>query len=415
MFRPLAFVSTFLLSFGLLCAAENAGGAPVLLISMDGFRWDYCEKFPAETPTLRHLRETGASARGLIPVFPSNTFPNHYSIATGLLPAHHGIVNNQFFEPTTGLFYYNQPLANRDGHWWGGEPIWITAVKQGKVSACSFWPGSEAEIGGRRATYWKPYDYSIPFEKRVDELFGWLKLPEKERPVVVTFYLEETNSVGHKFGPDSPELASAVKELDAKIGVILRRAADEGVPLNVVIVSDHGMTRVVSEKPLLLDDYVELAQVQVECEGPVVGLRPLTGTADELVGKLRASLPAEARVCRLEELPESFHARDSERYPPVWILMAPGWRMQKRSTYNPQKYGNLRGEHGYDPQFPDMRGILIVKGPAFRNDGAVVDAVENIDVYNLLCAAAELRPVKNDGSDRLVKTLLRAKGNATQR
>jgi len=203
--------------------AQPVLSAPVLLISLDGFRWDYCDKYPAETTNLRRLKREGASAQALIPVFPSNTFPNHYSIATGLRPARHGIINNHMFDAKTGrLFHYNQPASARDGSWWGGEPVWITAVRQGRASACYFWPGSEAQIGGLRPTFWKPFDYTIPFQKRVDDLFGWLKLPERERPAVITFYFEETNVVGHSAGPDSPELA-------AKYWIVQRMTASRSI------------------------------------------------------------------------------------------------------------------------------------------------------------------------------------------
>lgn len=387
-------------------AEEAARAAPLLLISLDGFRWDYCEKFPEVTPNLRRLKATGASARGLIPVFPSNTFPNHYSIVTGLRPDHHGIVNNIFFDPNFGeFFHYNQPASSHDERWWGGEPIWITAVRQGRAAACSFWPGSEAPIHGRRPTFWKPYDYSISFEKRLDELISWLKLPVRERPAVITFYLEETNSAGHTYGPESPGLRAAVKLLDARIGAILERVAAEHVSLNLVIVSDHGMTGLSSERVVKLEDYLDLEDVQVDFEGPVVGLRPLDGNVEALMQKL-SKLPSQARAFRREDLPNHLAVGTSPRQPPVWILAAEGWHVERRSAFNAMKDRYMKGEHGYDPALPDMHGILIVNGPAFRSDGAVVDETENIHIYNLLCAVVGLTPAVNDGDDRLVREFL---------
>ena len=150
--------------------AATSPRPPVILISLDGFRWDYMARHPRETPHLRELAEHGVVAASLVPVFPSNTFPNHYTIATGLYPSHSGIVNNHMFDVSLGEFFlYTQPKSAHDPRWWGGEPIWITAVKQGKHSACSFWPGSEASIKGVHATYWKPFDYSVPFARRLDE------------------------------------------------------------------------------------------------------------------------------------------------------------------------------------------------------------------------------------------------------
>ncbi len=397
-------MSVFLL-VSWLRASDAAVPAPVLLISLDGFRWDYCELYAVETPNLRRLKAEGASARALIPVFPSNTFPCHYSIITGLRPSHHGIINNRFFDASSGRFFtYNQPAVSTDGRWWGGEPVWITARRQGRASACYFWPGSEAEIGGLRPTFWKPYDYSVAFEARLAELIGWLKLPVQERPAVITFYLEEANSVGHAAGPGSPELGQAIKKLDAQVGAILARAEAERIALNVVIVSDHGMTALSAERVVILDDFVDLTTVQLEFEGSVAGLRPVDGDIGALMAKL-AKLPAQVKAYRVEELPAHLAVTPNPRQPPVWILVDEGWHLQRRSWFKTKQSSYSKGDHGYDPAFKAMQGLLIVHGPAFRADGACIEPVESIHIYNLLCSAAGLSPAANDGDDRLVRAL----------
>lgn len=383
---------------------------PLVLISLDGFRWDYGALHPAETPHLRRLMREGVTARSLIPVFPSNTFPNHVSIVTGLYPAHHGIINNTFFDSALGsIFRYNQSASARDSRWWGGEPIWITAVKQGRASACSFWPGSEAEIGGLRPTYWKPYDYAgTSFEQRLDELVTWLRLPAAQRPAVVTFYLEETNGAGHRHGPDSPQLIAAITLLDARVGALSDRLRTEGIAPNLVIVSDHGMTSCDAERVLILDDYLDLATVQIDFDETCAGLRPLAGNDVAAMMRSLAKIPPQqAKAYRSNELPEHFHvAATHPRVPPVWIVPAEGWHVVRRSLYHKALTHFLRGQHGYDPGFASMGGIFIAHGPAFKS-GVVVEPVENIHIYNLLCAALALKPAPNDGDDRLVKSVLR--------
>jgi len=394
----------------LLGVSLKGAPAPLLLISMDAFRWDYCDLHPNETPHLRALRESGASAKALIPVYPSNTFPNHYTIVTGLWPAHHGMINNNMFDPTLGLFFHNnQVAATHDSRWWGGEPIWVTAEKQGYASACSFWPGSEAEVGGHQPTYWKTYDYSVPFEKRLDELVGWLKAPAEKRPLVAAFYLEETNSQGHTFGPDSPELLAAIQLLDTRLGVILDRLKGEGITVNLVIVSDHGMTDVSLDRVVVLDDYLEMSQVQLDFDGPEAGLRPVgNATVDSIMAAL-AKLPPQVKAYRAEDLPERFHLKNNPRIPPIWIAAEQGWGIYRNSYLNTVRSHFHRGEHGYDPALESMRGILIVNGPAFKSGGVSIAPVENIHLYNLLCGALRLKPAPNDGDDRLVKALLKAK------
>ena len=378
---------------------------PLILISLDAFRWDYCALHPEETPNLRRLMREGVSARGLIPVFPSNTFPNHYSIVTGLYPSHHGIINNEFFDPAAGeLFHYNREASVQNPRWWGGEPIWVTARRQGDASASSFWVGSETEIGGMRPNFWRHYDPSISFEQRFADLIGWLHLPEAQRPKIITFYLEETNSIGHKYGPDSPELTAAVKLQDGRIGAILDRLRADGIAANIVIVSDHGMTPISTERIILLDDYVRPSDVQLDFEGPVAGLHPLAGDVPSL---LQALAPLRhAKAYRVENLPARFHVTANPRNPPVWIVPEEGWEIYFRSRFAVYRNSFNHGDHGYDPAFPSMRGIFIANGPSFRR-GVELPEVENIHIYNLLCAALHLKPASNDGDDRLVKAVLR--------
>jgi len=384
---------------------ERAERAPLVLISLDGFRWDYCDLHPRETPHLNQLKREGVSARGLIPVYPTNTFPNHYSIVTGLYPSHHGIINNHLFDPQLGeFFHYNRAASVQDSRWWGGEPIWVTAGKQGRHSAASFWVGSEAAIGGRRPTYWTPYDYTIPFEARLNQLRGWLRQPAATRPAIITFYFEEANSAGHNFGPDSPELVQAIRQLDGQIGMMRDRLAADGSIANFVLVPDHGMTACGNDRVVVLEDIVDLATVQLDFDDTAVGLRPRTVEAAALLKKL-ASVP-HGKAYALEELPARFHLTPNPRHPPVWIVPDEGWRFLRRAQLGRFSDRPLMGQHGYDPAFESMRGIFIAHGPAFKS-GVVVESVENIHIYNLLCAALGLQPAPNDGDARLVKAALR--------
>lgn len=386
-------------------AAETP--TPVLLISMDGFRWDYTERYPEQTSHIQQLAREGVAAKGLIPVFPSNTFPNHYALVTGLYPSHSGIINNRMFDAQlNAAFVSSQPASSRNSRWWGGEPVWITAVLQGKKSACSFWPGSEAEIKGVHATHWKPYDYSIPFEKRLDELVGWMKQSAELRPCIATFYLEESNSAGHRFGPDSPELADTLRLLDGRLAAITSRFKAEGIPLNLVLVSDHGMTPCGPDQVVVLDDYINVAEVQVDFEETTCGLRPGPGADIEALMRQLSRMP-HAKAYLAKDLPPHLHVDPANpRVPPIWILPDEGWQVQRRSIFAQMKDHFVRGQHGYDPALPSMHGILIANGPAFRS-GVTVPEVENVHVYNLLCALAGLKPAPNDGDDRLVKGMLK--------
>ena len=382
---------------------------PLILISLDGFRWDYTELFPAESRTLRTLQREGVMARGLVPVFPSNTFPNHYTLVTGLYPARHGIVNNDFFDPESGGFFrYNQPAIVADAKWWGGEPIWVTAIKQGRKAAASFWVGSEAVIGGVRPTFWRNYDGSVPFEKRLDEVARWMALPDGERPDLIVLYLEDANGAGHQHGPASPEVATAIRRLDARIATLLECVRNAGHEPNVIIVSDHGMTATSPQRVIHLEDHLDVKTVQVDADGSVAALRPLDGDVEKVMRALR-HVP-HATAYRVEDLPAHFNFRGSPRIAPIWVLPEEGWHLVRRTTFERLKAryayaGYLPGDHGYDPKIKNMHGVLVAHGPAFRR-GAVLPEVENIHVYNLMCAVLKLKPAPNDGDERLVQAAL---------
>ncbi len=404
------FLFVFAAAFFALLTGRAAETPPLILISLDGFRWDYCALHPAETPNLRRLISEGVTAQGLIPVFPTNTFPNHYSIVTGLYPSHHGIINNLCFDPRLGeLFRYNRSASSRDNRWWGGEPIWTTAVKQGKVSACYFWPGSEAERDGVRPSIWKPYNYdAVTYEARLEEVVGWLKRPAEKRPAIITFYLEETNAAGHTYGPDSSQTAAAIKLLDGRVGAMAARFAKENIAANFVIVSDHGMTPCDVDRVIVLDDYLDNGNYQLDWDETSAGLRPLKGMTNATLLAAFAKLPpAQGKAYLAADLPARFHVDPANpRVPPVWIIPAEGWQVMRRSLYNTAKANFLKGQHGYDNSFTSMRGIFIASGPSFKS-GVVIEPVENVHIYNLMCAATGLKPAANDGDDRLVKAALK--------
>jgi predicted AlkP superfamily pyrophosphatase or phosphodiesterase len=320
------------------------------------------------------------------------------------------MVNNEFFDAALGRFFrYSQEGSVRDSRWWTGEPIWATAIKQGKLAATSFWVGSEAEIGGLRPTYWRPFDPQLLFEPRLLELIGWLKKPVESRPSFIAVYLEETNGAGHRFGPKSPELAAAIRLVDERLGELLRQCSELGFTPNVIVVSDHGMTDVDPARVSVFEDYIDVNAVQIEWEGSVAGLRPTDGDVDSLLQQV-SRIP-HVKAYKRAELPARLHVSENPRIPPIWLLPDEGAQIVRRTTLSrfrnrfPQ-HGYLPGDHGYDPAFRSMHGLFVAHGPAFRR-GITLPSVENIHVYNLLCAVLGVTPARNSGDDRLVRAVLR--------
>ena len=384
--------------------------ARLLLVSIDGFRWDYLQKYDA--PTLKALAAAGVHATRLTPSFPSKTFPNHYTLVTGLYPAHHGIVGNWFYDPASGeTFGMSKEASNHEERWWSaGEPVWITAEKQGVRSFCYFWPGSEAENHGVRPSRYKPFDSKVPAPGRVDELLGWLAVPAAGRPRFCTLYFELVDTIGHKYGPAAPETGAAVKEADNAVARLLDGLAKLGLRdrTDLVIVSDHGMSEQSPDHVIFLEDLMNVSRVQVDATGPTGGVRPKPGTvtAAELAASIRALAPPQLHVWLRDETPEKLHYRGNPRIPDVVLLADDHWNFESKIGWPKRVLTYSKGNHGWDPATPNMGALLIASGPSFRR-GVEIPDVENIHLYNLLCAALGLKPAPNDGDRRLVHAALR--------
>lgn len=383
--------------------------APLIIISLDGWRWDYETRAPA--PTLRALAARGVRATNLIPSFPSKTFPNHYTIVTGLYPGHHGMVANTVRDPATGRMFVRTNVAEvRDPMWWGGEPIWVTAQRRGLNAAAMFWPGSEAPIGGLLPRYWKPYDASFPPAERVDQVLQWLDLPEAERPGLINLYFSDVDSAGHDFGPDAREVQDAIRRVDGYLQRLVRGLIARNMmsTVNLVVLSDHGMAAVDDERVVVLDDHVAAADVDVVDINPTLGIFPRAGKDAAVYAALDGAHPR-LRVFRARETPPQWHYRDHPRIPPIVGVIDEGWQILRRTTINDIRAGRIRGErgnHGYDPALMSMRGLFVAAGPAFRS-GATVPPFENVHIYNALAAALGVTPANNDGNLEVARSLLR--------
>lgn len=370
------------------------------MVGVDGFRWDYLQKF--QPPNLTRLAKNGVTAERMIPSFPSLTFPNFYTLATGLRPENHGIVNNSMFDPDFNASFSLKGPSVREDRWWQGEPIWVTAEKHGVRAACMFWPGSESKIAGGRPSEWKKYSDDFPPEARVQTVLDWLARPANTRPRFVTLYFHEADMAAHRFGVDARETVDAVSQVDASIGELLDGVRKLGLEsrTDFVVVADHGMTELSPKRVIALDELLEPDSVQVDFLGAVAGLRPLKGNVDELYEKLAAG-QNHYRVYRRGEIPERLHYRNHRRIPPIVMIADEGWTITQRSKARLP----IRAGHGFDPDLPSMGATFIGYGPDFRR-GVVLPPFENIHVYNLVCALLGIEPANNDGDRRLVDSAI---------
>jgi predicted AlkP superfamily pyrophosphatase or phosphodiesterase len=406
--RWLAFILACALGASTSAAQPRPPADPILiLVSFDGWRWDYTTKEPA--PNLRAFAARGVRATELIPSFPSFTFPNHYTIVTGLYPGHHGIIANTIEDPGFPERFTMSAQTARDARWWGGEPIWVTAIRQGRRAAAMFWPGDEAPIDGVRPTYWRPFDTNVTSTERVQQVLDWLALPPEQRPSFIGLYLEEVDHAGHDFGPGSPELRTAVSHLDAGLQQLLDGIKRAGLAdrTTTVVVSDHGMAAASEQRLIFLDDYIDLDSVDLIEAGEFLQIAPVSGTVDALYQSLRGKMP-HLTVYRREEIPARYHYRDNPRIAPIVAVVDEGWILTSHRAEAKRKPDAKKrnGSHGYDPALASMHGLFAATGPAIR-EGVVVKPFQNIHVYDFMCRVLNLKPAPNDGDPAVTSGFFR--------
>jgi alkaline phosphatase D len=373
----------------------------VIMLSLDGFRWDYADKAP--TPNLDKIVRMGVKAKSLKPSFPSKTFPNHYTMATGLYPDHNGIVLNSFYDPETDREYaIFDRKAVEDGSFYDGEPIWNTAEKQGMKSGTFFWVGSDADIEGMHSSYWKKYEHKFPFEQRIDSVISWLQLPEKVRPHLILWYMHEPDAMGHHFGPDSDEIKEEVIYLDSLVGIFMDKL--EALPIankvNVIVTSDHGMGNISNDRKVIIEESMNMDYVEmIQGYNPNFLVKAKEGFIDSVYLQLK-SVP-HITCWKTGELPERLHYGTNPRTLDIVVVADSSWSLVSEKK---KKVGS--GAHGYDNDNKDMHAIFYAYGPAFKSN-YTAPTFTNINIYPLIAHILGLEQAKTDGKLENVKGMLK--------
>ena len=365
--------------------------SPLLLISIDGLRADMIGT--GALPTVDALAKGGVHAEWMNPSYPTLTFPNHYTLVTGLRPDRHGIVHNNFRDPQLGLFMSKEASA-KDGRFWLGEPIWSGAEKAGIPSATMFWPGSESEIAGQRPRYWRKFDRNLSPQQRVQQVLAWLDLPITERPRLITLYMEQFDVAAHATSTFSPESMAALRAIDDALAALLAGLETRGLRerSNVIVLSDHGMSDVRAEDVRYLDDRLDPSLYDVSWWGQITGVTPKAGTTARVEAALLGRHDHYA-CWRKTEMPAQWKFGNSPRIPPIVCQADVDWRVMLRRHPAQQ---TVKAEHGFVPEDPQMRAMFVATGPAFH-DGTALPAFDNVDVYPLLAHLLGVTPAPNDG------------------
>ena len=381
----------------------------VIMISADGFRYDYAKKYGAKN--LLKMADDGVQAKAMIPSFPSITFPNHWSLITGLYPSHHGLVDNFFYDYKRKDFYaMSQKDKAEDGSWYGGTPLWALAEKQGALSASMHWVGSASDAGEMRPTYYYHYFEKFSPEEKVDKVISWLKLPAEVRPHFITLYFPEVDANGHHFGPESRETEKAVLTIDAAVGSLFKKVNDLGMPnVNFIFVSDHGMLDVENEHPLQIPELL-LDKNRFDIYNSQTLLRVVVKNKDEVKSafdELKKSKTADYDVVLDKRLPRKlkYAARD-DRYSRIGDILlipkAPKIFLEKGKTTSD-------GKHGYNPySTPQMKATFYAEGPAFKTKKTVGE-FRNVNVYPIVAKILGLNynPKAIDGKTCVARKVLK--------
>lgn len=410
---------SYLLALALLVAASPAAGQGtgginaaahrdkpyVILISFDGMMPEYLDRI--ELPNFQRVMRAGVRSAGMIPTFPSKTFPNHYSIVTGWHAGRHGLVGNTIWDPERNAGYrMSDTLAVRDPAWYRGEPIWVTAEKQGMVAASFYWPGSEAPIGGVRPTFVKKYDGRVPNFTRVDTVLSWLRLPPAIRPHMITLYFSTVDGAGHDHGPLSPQIDTATWAVDSALGRLMDGIEQLEIRNRVylVLVSDHGMSEQSPRWFVALDTLIDTVGVIAVDPGPNVNLHVRGGTPRARV--LRDSINRRMRhgLAYLRgELPARLHYDSDPRVGDIVVLMDEHFTIGRRDRA--PREGTAT--HGWDPAIESMHAIFVASGPKLPG-GKTIPTFENVHVYPWLAALLGLKPAAGtDGRAGHLAALIR--------
>ncbi|OCA70835.1 phosphodiesterase [Chryseobacterium artocarpi] len=380
----------------------------VIMISTDGFRYDYAKKYNAEN--LLKLSGSGVKAQAMIPSYPSITFPNHWSLITGMYPAHHGLIDNFFYDYKRKETYAMSNKKNaEDGSWYGGTPLWGLAEKQGIVSASLMWVGSASDAGGMRPSYYYPYHEKFTPSEKVEKVVNWLKLPDDKRPHFISLYFPEVDGSGHHYGPDTKETEAAVHLIDKAIGDLVQKVNDLGLKnVNFVFVSDHGMIKVDGGTPLEIPALL-FDKNRFDFYNSQTLLRVYVKNPDEVKSvykQLKANKTADYEVYLDKKLPKYLHfaTRDDQYNRIGQILLLP----KAPKIFLEKGKKTSVGKHGYNPKtVPEMKATFYAWGPEFKNN-LVIDEFANVNVYPLVADILGLKidqPI--DGKIKVLKKILK--------
>lgn len=384
----------------------------VVMVSFDGFRYDYVERYQA--PNFKKIIAEGTQAQGLIPIYPSKTFPNHYSIVTGMYAENHGIIDNTFYNKATQQTYQiSDKKQVQNANWYQGVPLWQYAQQQGLKTASFFWVGSEAPVTGSFPTYYYQYDAAFPNQKRIEKVIEWLQLPENERPQLITLYFSDVDTQGHRFGAESEEVKTAVLNMDTLIGQLWEKLKKMPYDIDLIIVSDHGMQTLENpqKEHIMIEDLANLSNPNINIVSNLLQTHIYINEPDS-VEKIYQDIKAKEQnfwVYKKADIPDSLHYKKHPCIGDILIIAKPNYVLLTDNQAKQMQKGKMSiGQHGYPASTsPNMQGIFYAVGKDIRK-GLTINAFENIHIYPLVCHLLGIPiPTIIDGQWNVLKPIIK--------
>jgi|WetSurMetagenome_2_1015567.scaffolds.fasta_scaffold06232_2 ectonucleotide pyrophosphatase/phosphodiesterase family member 5 len=403
--KTIAFIVLIFAIFSFRLAGQQRNYT--ILISFDGFRWDYPNR--GITPNLDFINENGVHALSLKPCFPSKTFPNHYSIVTGLYPENHGIIANDFTNLKTHQKYSLwDTTAKNDAKWYKGESVWEAAKRQGVIAASYFWPGSELNVDYRRPDYTEKFDYTRSYDERINGSIKWLQLPFEKRPHLIMLYFDATDTSGHNYGPNSNEVNQSISFEDSLVGKLFLGLKKINLldSTNIIILSDHGMTELSPDRVINIDKLLAGFHYKTSDKGTMMFIYPDEVEKNEVYNHLKKS-EQDFKVYWKEDIPDHLYYKSNPWVAEIIVIADLGFSLFDRKDIEKYSKHFPLGNHGYDPSYLDMHGIFYAIGPDFKK-GFSTGTINNIDIYPLLTKLLRIFPNNNiDGKLERIEFLLK--------
>ncbi|XP_027489974.1 ectonucleotide pyrophosphatase/phosphodiesterase family member 3 [Corapipo altera] len=384
---------------------------PLILFSMDGFRAEYLQTWSSLLPNIEKLKTCGTHSKYMRAVYPTKTFPNHYTIVTGLYPESHGIIDNSMYDVDLNEHFSLSGTEKFNPSWWKGQPIWLTAMYQNLKAGTFFWPGSDVQINGTYPNLYTIFNSSVMYEQRISRILKWLDNNKSERPDFYTLYIEEPDSSGHSFGPVSGGVIKALQVADQALGMLMDGLKQRNLHncVNLIVLADHGMEKTYCKQLEYMTNYFKQVDFFMY-GGPAARIRAqnvpkdyFTFDSEGIVKNLTCkSSPQHFKPYLTPDLPKRFHYANNIRIDKVHLLVDRQWLAVRDESYTFCDGGN----HGYNNEFKSMEAIFLAHGPSFK-EKTEVDAFENIEVYNLMCDLLRITPAPNNGTHGSLNHLLK--------